>query len=71
MMIFLSLAHRFQQRLRPHPQSMCQFDNVNQTDIAFPTLNAADIVSMKMAKLRQFFLREASLQTQFSHALSD
>jgi hypothetical protein len=49
-------------------QCVRQFDDVDQTDVAFASFDSADIVSMQVRQLRQAFLGEAALRPQFANA---
>ena len=43
---------------------MRQFDDVQQADVAFATLNTAYIVSMQVRQLREAFLGQTALRPQ-------
>ena len=49
---------------------MRQLDDIEQTDIAFTPLDSTDVVAMQIGQLRQMFLRQPALDSQFTDALS-
>jgi len=54
-----------------HPQRVRQFDDVDQPDVAFASLDSTDIVSMQVRQLRQAFLGKAALRPQFANASAE
>jgi len=50
---------------------MRQFDDVDQPDVAFASLDSTDIVSMQVRQLCQAFLRKATLYPQFANASAE
>jgi hypothetical protein len=59
---------RLQKLSWSHPQRVRQFDDVDQPDVAFASLNSTDIVSMQVRQFRQDFLGKAALHPQFANA---
>ena len=53
-----------------HAQCTPQFDDVDQSDITFAPLDAADVVSMQVRQFGQAFLRIAARCPQFADALA-
>jgi hypothetical protein len=47
---------------------MCQFDNVDQTKVAFTTFDSTDIVPVQVRQLRQALLGQAALRPQLADA---
>ena len=62
------LRNRFHQLHGLYTEGVRQRDNVEQSDVAFATLNATDVVPMKVRQLRQTLLREPTLRPQFADA---
>jgi hypothetical protein len=54
-----------------HPQRVRQFDDVDQPDVAFASLDSTAIVSMQVRQLRQAFLGKAALHPQFANAAAE
>ena len=52
----LLLWDRLHQIRRFHAQSVRQFDDVEQADVAFAALDSADVVAMQVGQLRQALL---------------
>ena len=50
---------------------MRQLDDIEQTDIAFATLDSTDVVAVQIGQLRQMFLRQPALDPQFADAPSN
>jgi hypothetical protein len=48
-----------------------QLDNVNQTDVAFASLDSTNIIAMQVRQLRQPLLGEATLLPQFADAFAE
>ena len=53
-----------------YTKRVSKLDNIEQADIAFPTLNSSNIVSMQIRQLCQAFLRKPALQPQFADAIT-
>ena len=52
-------------------QRVRQYNDVDQPDVAFASLDSTDIVSMQVRQLRQAFLRKAAFHPQFANASAD
>jgi len=50
---------------------VCQRNDVNDRDVPFAPLDSANVVAMQIRKFSQLLLREAALQAQLPHLLSE
>lgn len=49
---------------------MGKFDDIEQAYVSFAAFHSADIVSMQVGQLREFFLRKLPLQPELSDSIS-
>ena len=52
---------------RSHAQSVGQPDDVEQADVAFATLDSADIIPMQFGEFCQALLRQTTLYSQLAY----
>lgn len=50
---------------------MRQFNDVDQADVAFASLDSTNVVSMQVRQLRQALLGKAALRPQFANASAE
>ncbi len=55
---------------RRYGQGLCNFYDVFESNVAFPTLYSTDVIAMKSCPLRKFLLRQASFRAKRSHCAS-
>ncbi len=65
------LGQRFEKFGGLYPECVCQRNDVYDRDITLASFDSAHVIPMQVREFSQLLLREAALQAQFAHLLSE